>query len=78
MEPTDHAVGRSRGGLTTKVHLAADGSPLSFMLTPGQAAVALTFNPTRRATQGWRAAWTPLAELVRVQRLVLAVAVAVA
>ncbi|MFE9836796.1 IS5 family transposase [Streptomyces sp. NPDC005551] len=24
-EPDDHAIGRSRGGLTTKIHLAADG-----------------------------------------------------
>ncbi|MEU0952507.1 IS5 family transposase [Streptomyces niveus] len=31
-------LGRSRGGLTTKIHLAADGRcrPLSFLLTPGQ------------------------------------------
>jgi transposase len=33
------ALGRSRGGLTTEVHLAADRScrPLSFVLAPGQA-----------------------------------------
>jgi transposase len=33
-------VGRSRGGLTTKIHLVADsaGRPLRFLLTPGQAA----------------------------------------
>ncbi|MGW4840209.1 IS5 family transposase [Streptomyces globisporus] len=38
-EPDDHALGRSRGGLTTKVHLAADSRcrPLAFVLTPGQA-----------------------------------------
>ncbi|MFF5438860.1 IS5 family transposase [Streptomyces achromogenes] len=37
-EPDDHALGRSRGGLTTKVHLACDGQgrPLAFLLTPGQ------------------------------------------
>ncbi|MGW1957645.1 IS5 family transposase [Streptomyces sp. NPDC001920] len=37
-EPDDHAIGRSRGGLTTKIHLAADGrcSPLAFVLTAGQ------------------------------------------
>ncbi|WP_420038096.1 IS5 family transposase [Streptomyces sp. cg28] len=36
-EPTDHALGRSRGGLTTKIHLACDGRgrPLSFTLTGG-------------------------------------------
>ena len=35
----DQALGRSRGGLTTKIHLAADteGRPLRILLTPGQA-----------------------------------------
>ncbi|MGW7189508.1 IS5 family transposase [Streptomyces sp. NPDC054838] len=34
----DHALGRSRGGLTTKIHLACDGRgrPLAVLLTPGQ------------------------------------------
>ncbi|MGZ3113273.1 IS5 family transposase [Streptomyces sp. H62] len=34
----DHALGRSRGGLTTKIHLACDGRgrPLAILLTPGQ------------------------------------------
>lgn len=38
-EPDDHALGRSRGGLTTEVHLAADSRcrPLAFVLTAGQA-----------------------------------------
>ena len=33
-------MGRSRGGLTTKIHLLCDalGRPLRFLLTPGQAA----------------------------------------
>ncbi|MER6291247.1 IS5 family transposase, partial [Streptomyces sviceus] len=37
-EPDDHALGRSRGGLTTKIHLACDGKgrPLAVMVTPGQ------------------------------------------
>jgi transposase len=37
-EPADHALGRSRGGLTTKVHLACEQSqkPLSLVLTAGQ------------------------------------------
>ncbi|MFJ9640777.1 IS5 family transposase [Streptomyces sp. NPDC101178] len=41
----DHAIGRSRGGLTTKIHLAADGScrPLAFHLTAGQAGDAPAF-----------------------------------
>ena len=36
--PADEALGRSRGGLTTKLHLACDGlgRPLSVVLTPGQ------------------------------------------
>ena len=39
-EPSDHAIGRSRGGLTTKSHLVCDGKgrALAFILTPGQAA----------------------------------------
>jgi len=38
-EPTDHALGRSRGGFSTKIHILCDGSghPLYFHLTPGQA-----------------------------------------
>lgn len=40
MAATDgEALGRSRGGLSTKIHLAVDGRgrPLSVLLTPGQA-----------------------------------------
>lgn len=38
-EPDDHALGRSRGGFSTKIHLLCDrdGNPLHFHLTPGQA-----------------------------------------
>ncbi|HIC36007.1 MAG TPA: IS5 family transposase [Gammaproteobacteria bacterium] len=38
-EPEDHALGRSRGGLSTKIHILCDGlgHPLHFDLTPGQA-----------------------------------------
>ncbi|MFJ8763206.1 IS5 family transposase [Streptomyces cyaneofuscatus] len=44
-EPADHALGRSRGGLSTKVHLASDGRarPLAFTLTAGQAGDAPAF-----------------------------------
>ncbi|OSZ58505.1 IS5 family transposase [Streptomyces pharetrae CZA14] len=44
-EPDDHAIGRSRGGLTTKIHLAADGRcrPLAFVLTAGQVGDAPAF-----------------------------------
>ncbi|WP_443080943.1 IS5 family transposase [Streptomyces sp. PTD9-10] len=40
-----HAIGRSRGGLTTKIHLAADARcrPLAFVLTAGQAGDAPAF-----------------------------------
>ena len=38
-EPGDHALGRSRGGFSTKIHLIceADGCPIRFELSPGQA-----------------------------------------
>jgi transposase len=37
-EPDDHAPGRSRGGLSTKVHAAVDGRgrPLAVLVSPGQ------------------------------------------
>src|SRR4051812_43361818 len=36
--PSEHGIGRSRGGLTTKVHLVVDalGLPLVFKITEGQ------------------------------------------
>lgn len=38
-EPEDHALGRSRGGFSTKIHLTcdADGCPIHFELSAGQA-----------------------------------------
>lgn len=38
-EPDDHALGRSRGGFSTKVHLICDagGCPIHFELSAGQA-----------------------------------------
>jgi transposase len=38
VEPADHALGRSRGGWTTKLHLATEQRqrPLSLMVTAGQ------------------------------------------
>ncbi|NEB75985.1 IS5 family transposase [Streptomyces sp. SID14478] len=44
-EPEDHALGRSRGGLSTKVHLASDSRarPLSIHITAGQAGDAPAF-----------------------------------
>jgi transposase len=39
LEPPDHGIGRSRGGLSTKVHHAVDGRgrPLSILVGAGQA-----------------------------------------
>ncbi|MFG2369699.1 IS5 family transposase [Streptomyces mirabilis] len=44
-EPDDHALGRSRGGLSTKVHLASDSRarPLALHVTAGQAGDAPAF-----------------------------------
>lgn len=44
-EPSQHAIGRSRGGLTTKVHLLADGRgrPLVLLLTPGNVNDSMMF-----------------------------------
>lgn len=38
-EPADHALGRSRGGFGTKIHLVTDGTglPLAVEVSPGQA-----------------------------------------
>lgn len=40
IEPLDHALGRSRGGMTTKIHLLRDsrGFPLAFSHSAGQRA----------------------------------------
>ncbi|GGN45225.1 IS5 family transposase [Streptomyces fuscichromogenes] len=44
-EPEGHAIGRSRGGLTTKIHHAVDGHgrPLAVVVTPGQVHDAQVF-----------------------------------
>lgn len=46
-EPPDRAIGRSRGGLTTKIHLACDGEgrPLSLRLTGGNIADTTELGP---------------------------------
>jgi transposase len=45
VEPPDHALGRSRGGLTTKLHQLVDrlGRPLVVLVGPGQAGDAPMF-----------------------------------
>ena len=51
------ALGRSRGGLTTKVHLAVDGRglPLALVLTPGNVNDATTFEAVMDAVRVPRA-----------------------
>jgi transposase len=58
-EPEDHALGRSRGGSSTKIPLLCDGHghPLHFHLTPGQAhettaLVPLLVGTDERVTDG--------------------------
>lgn len=53
-EPPDHGIGRSRGGLSTKIHQLVDGNglPLVTLITPGQAGDSPMFLPLM---QQWRA-----------------------
>lgn len=46
-EPADHAIGRSRGGLSTKIHQLVDGAglPLVVLVSPGQAGDSPMFEP---------------------------------
>ncbi|STX02032.1 Transposase and inactivated derivatives [Kocuria rosea] len=46
-EPPDHAIGRSRGGLSTKIHHLCDGNmrSLVMLLGPGQGGDAPMFGP---------------------------------
>jgi transposase len=46
-EPQDHALGRSRGGLTTKTHLSCEQGqkPMSFVVTAGQRGDSPQFVP---------------------------------
>jgi transposase len=50
-EPADHALGRSRGGLSTKLHLACEQGqkPLSMLLTGGQRGDSPQFIPVLKA-----------------------------
>src|SRR3954464_13511660 len=62
-EPPDHALGRSRGGFGTKVHLVCDGRGfiVAIYVTAGQAHESKAFEPTmahpllhrRRGRRGW-------------------------
>ncbi len=50
-EPADHGLGRSRGGLTSKVHLAVEQGqkPLSIVITAGQRGDSPQFGPVLEA-----------------------------
>ena len=50
LEPADHALGYSRGGFTTKVHLLGEehGIPVGIFLTAGQRHESTAFEPTMR------------------------------
>ncbi|MEV7395204.1 IS5 family transposase [Streptomyces sp. NPDC091215] len=69
-EPVDHAIGRSRGGLTTKIHLAADSlcRPLCFVLTPGQAGDAPAFDRVMAAVRIPRRVGRPSATELAIRR----------
>ncbi|MFI6334183.1 transposase [Streptomyces sp. NPDC050535] len=47
VEPDDHGLGRSRGGLTTKLHLAVEQGqkPMSIVITAGQRGDSQQFEP---------------------------------
>lgn len=52
-EPADHALGRSRGGFGTKIHLVTDGTgwPLAVHLSPGQAHESTYVEPVLNAVR---------------------------
>lgn len=65
-EPGDHALGRSRGGFSTKIHILCDGNglPLDFHLTAGQThessvldELLVSADETLLDEQGERVAW---------------------
>ncbi|MFH8424000.1 IS5 family transposase [Streptomyces sp. NPDC018038] len=51
VEPADHGLGRSRGGLTSKIHLAVEQGqkPLSVVITAGQRGDSPQFEPVLKA-----------------------------
>jgi transposase len=52
-EPEDHALGRSRGGFSTKIHVVCDGGgrPLNFELSPGQTHETQLFDDLWNSTE---------------------------
>jgi transposase len=61
IEPPDHALGRSRGGLSTKIHQLVDGCgfPLVVAVTPGQSGDSPMFLPLMRELRVARAIGRP-------------------
>ena len=61
LQPLDHAVGRSRGGLSTKIHQLVDGNgrPLVSLLTPGQAGDSPMFVPLMQQLRVGRTSGRP-------------------
>ncbi|WP_436840372.1 transposase [Streptomyces flavofungini] len=53
VEPVDHGLGRSRGGLTYKIHLAVEQGqkPLSVVITAGQRGDSPQFEPVLEAVR---------------------------
>ncbi|MEU1259304.1 IS5 family transposase [Streptomyces chartreusis] len=53
VEPADHGLGRSRGGLTSKIHLAVEQGqkPLSVVITAGQRGDSPQFEPVLEASR---------------------------
>ena len=52
-EPEDRALGRSRGGFGTKLHLVVDGGgvPLAAVVSPGEAHESRYVEPALRAVR---------------------------
>jgi transposase len=52
-EPADHALGRSRGGFSTKIHILCDGEgrPLNIELSPGQSHETQSFEDLWNSTE---------------------------
>jgi transposase len=69
-EPEDHALGRSRGGFSTKIHVATDGHgvPLGVVVAPGQEHDSKTFEEVITAAR------VPATELGRSRSLPKALA----
>jgi transposase len=54
-EPEDHALGRSQGGFSTKLHLVCDGegTPLAVTISPGQEHETQQFVPLMAEATAW-------------------------